>query len=128
MLNAAFTAWLKKKHIILEVNNLTEMMASNVGIFFFCHVRHTLTHIQELHLKYLLGRSDAPEMRIKSWKWAQTLLIQTHSDTVDQLKAQFEEASDKFPHESVSWTDRSTLIPPKKTTLIEAHNEHLIDY
>jgi hypothetical protein len=50
MLNTTFMAWLKKEHIILEVNNLTEMMANIVGIYFFCHVRDTLTHIQEFKI------------------------------------------------------------------------------
>jgi hypothetical protein len=99
MLNEDFTKWLKTKHMILEVNNLEELMASNVGIFFFSHPRASLAHIQETHLGFLLGKPDAPEMRIKPWlshlgsKLAYTFLVQTNPLFADQLNSHFEDAS-----------------------------------
>jgi hypothetical protein len=107
MLNGDFTKWLKTEHIILEVNNLREITASNIGVFFFSHPRAALAHIQELHLIFLLGKPDAPEMRIKPWfarsgsKVAYTFLIQTNPLFVDQLSSPFEDAIGSFPHEYI---------------------------
>jgi hypothetical protein len=110
MLNGDFTKWLKAERMILEVNKLREVMASNVGIFFFSHPRASLAHIQELYLQHLLGKpEDAQDMRIKPWfahsvrKVAYTFLVQTNPLLVDQLNSYFEDASGAFPHEYMSW-------------------------
>jgi hypothetical protein len=130
MLNDDLTNWLKNEWMILEVNNLLELMVSNVGIFFFSHPRAAIAHIQEVHLQFLLGKPDAPKMRIKPWfarsgsKVAYAFMVQTNLISVDQLNSDLEDASTSFPNEYVAWSDSMTLDPTKKVTLIEAHNEH----
>jgi hypothetical protein len=64
--NKALRDWLIDENIELEVNDLTDIRLTNVGMFIECHPREPLLHVHEYMLRQTLP-PQSPEFKMKVW-------------------------------------------------------------